>query len=536
MKRLTFLKLAILPLVVYGCGGGGDGALNLPATNRSDYTLQPDARLIPNDGSVVLVSQTDSTLVLRGGVPTLAVGQVVVSLLGVGALRRITALSRAGDTWTLTTTPARLTDAFSLLQFEQNRPWGREVFGDLATSEKGVGFRWVETIPGAENEQSELNGATQSTLAIDFGQSGRDVDGESGFSLGGGITLTGTAFLRITPMLIIDISGATLNAFAVGIFPRAGGSVTITAAGSASYNGERVLVSRTFPPIEAGPVVFVPSLEIKVVAAASADAEVSVTGSVSAGGAATATWRPGQGWRTHARVSSSKSGGIQTAKGAMAAELKIIAEVKFMVYGLVGPYASLSPRINADATVNLAEDSCGVDARVRGALDGEVGIRVSGLLRDLASLVDVDLSDISYPFTIAEAVLAERSFPFPSVAIVVSDNGPDQDDVFTVSLDGVNLGSTPKGGSRSFKRCPITVGAHTLQITATDAGDAGDYATLAVGVSNGATLDDGNNNRSIRLDRGGSITLPFTVPEPVPGRSYPAPLPLPRDMTPERQR
>lgn len=98
-------------------------------------------------------------------------------------------------------------------------------------------------------------------------------------------------------------------------------------------------------------------------------------------------------------------------------------------------------------------------------------------------------------------------------SIVVSDNGSANDDVFQVSLDGVVLGTTPKGGSDSFGVNNLRPGTKTLGITCLD--DGGDVCTLGLGLGDGLTFADGSTSTSDALNLGQTASYAVTVPAPV---------------------
>lgn len=110
--------------------------------------------------------------------------------------------------------------------------------------------------------------------------------------------------------------------------------------------------------------------------------------------------------------------------------------------------------------------------------------------------------------------------PFPCLtdadatgSILVFDDGPANDDVFEVRLDGILLGRTPKGGSDTFGLSNLRAGTKTLSVTCTDDGLGGaDVGTLGVVLSDGVTFEAGGTTRSTTLRQGASIAYRIVVP------------------------
>ena len=100
-----------------------------------------------------------------------------------------------------------------------------------------------------------------------------------------------------------------------------------------------------------------------------------------------------------------------------------------------------------------------------------------------------------------------------SGSILVNDNGPLNDDVFLVKVDGITLGQTPKGGSDSFGLNNLRPGTKTLAITCLDDGAAGaNVGTLGVALNDGVRFADGTTTRSVELALNETVSYQIVVP------------------------
>lgn len=92
--------------------------VNQPTTG----TLQPGVVPIPDDGSVVISNVTPTSITLSGNVPQLKPGSVIAGGPPPGVMRRVVSLGRSGNSVTLQTTDAALTDVFSSLHLHYDGP------------------------------------------------------------------------------------------------------------------------------------------------------------------------------------------------------------------------------------------------------------------------------------------------------------------------------------------------------------------------------------------------------------------------------
>lgn len=137
LNRRGFLWLSSTSLLsLAGCGGGGGGGNSvLPAL------LQPEAVLLPRDGSVQVVGRTATSLTLTGSVPALTPGQVLIGTLGEGFLLRV--LSSASDGAggvVVQTEQASLEDAFRQLDLRLPEEFDPAGFVDTTPDDPDIQF------------------------------------------------------------------------------------------------------------------------------------------------------------------------------------------------------------------------------------------------------------------------------------------------------------------------------------------------------------------------------------------------------------
>ena len=100
-----------------------------------------------------------------------------------------------------------------------------------------------------------------------------------------------------------------------------------------------------------------------------------------------------------------------------------------------------------------------------------------------------------------------------NVQVIVSDCGNAADDIFSVAIDGIDVGLTPKGAANTFNR-ELEPGGHSVEITCLDdGGDPGlpdDIGTACVTVIIFGNEVIGGSGLEIAL--GGTATVGFTVP------------------------
>ncbi len=114
-KRLaTVIAMLVLLVFAPGCGGWGSAADD-PITDfftATNVVVNPEVRVLPEDGSVVISNLTANGLTLSGAVPALVPGSVIVSGEGAGLMRRVLSVEQVGDDTILTTEDATFEDVF----------------------------------------------------------------------------------------------------------------------------------------------------------------------------------------------------------------------------------------------------------------------------------------------------------------------------------------------------------------------------------------------------------------------------------------
>ena len=86
--------------------------------------VRPGVRVLPDDGSMTIVAVTGDTVTLRGAVPVMEAGNVLVSGRGEGFARRVTSIAQSGADTIIATQPAALTDIFEQGELVVDRVFG----------------------------------------------------------------------------------------------------------------------------------------------------------------------------------------------------------------------------------------------------------------------------------------------------------------------------------------------------------------------------------------------------------------------------
>ena len=103
-------------------------------------------------------------------------------------------------------------------------------------------------------------------------------------------------------------------------------------------------------------------------------------------------------------------------------------------------------------------------------------------------------------------------FPYQGqAAVTVYDNGSAPDDIFEVSLDGVQIGFTNKGGSGQFRLKNLRPGDHTLTVKTVE--DDSPPGTYAISLNEGITFSDGSTSRSGTASLNQSVNFTIVVPK-----------------------
>jgi len=252
LMLLTLLLLLALPFVIApGCGGGGGGG---PAPDTNEVTLSDDAVVIPNDGSVIVEGQTTDEVVLSGDVPPLSPGDILLSTIGEGFLRKIESVHvSAADVGPaqvqIQTSPATLEEAIEDADIHFSQALGAEDFTSAEPLLEGVVVPQVG--PAASPSAGPLVVDINATL-LDQG--------------GGTVTLTGSISFTPTVIFNLDVSDFYLNSLESALRVDMQSDLTLDAKVTGSLQKEVPLAQFYGAPIPVPPtpIILVPKLTVVV--------------------------------------------------------------------------------------------------------------------------------------------------------------------------------------------------------------------------------------------------------------------------------
>ena len=252
LMLLTLLLLLALPFVIApGCGGGGGGG---PAPDTNEVTLSDDAVVIPNDGTVVVEGQTADEVVLSGDVPPLSPGDILVSTIDEGFLRKVESVNvSAADVGPaqvqIQTSPATLEEAIEDADIQFSQALGAEDFTSVEPLIEGV------VVPQVGPAVSPSTGP----LSVDINATLLDQGGST-------VTLTGSISFTPTVIFNLDVSGFYLNSLESALRVDMQSDLTLDAQVTGSLQKEVPLAQFYGAPIPIPPtpIILVPKLTVVV--------------------------------------------------------------------------------------------------------------------------------------------------------------------------------------------------------------------------------------------------------------------------------
>lgn len=343
MKKTQFYTLLALKLLLVGtlglAGCGDDGPTD-PSPSGNTYKLNPNVKLL-EPGTIQLVNQTETSMVLSGNVPVLRAGDVVVSTLGDGALRRVVSVSKSQNTTTLQTQQAGFADAFKDLDFRFDRPLTAADLGTLPTVGEGIELSWVDS-PAASGDGTTASVVGQQAIRVDFKK--------LSLSASRGIELDGSASFQLNPNLAINLvrqSGQSVPTITLdaSVSPSYSHILTVSSVygGSISGNLDRDIRLGSFliPGVPVRATAYL-TLRARVSGTAAGKFGTSYTASMN-GVAALRRGLDGQ-FTTENNFSALNTGKFENAEASLGVEV-VPVEVgfEFRFYGVGGPYFTFYP-------------------------------------------------------------------------------------------------------------------------------------------------------------------------------------------------
>jgi hypothetical protein len=410
-------------LIVGACSSNGKGG-STPG-QQVTYKVPSTTKIVsPEEQSGILAVGSggdpitlDGSSVLAGRV---AVGDVLVFGIGDqtphGLLRRVVTKSVDGTNVILTTTQAKLEDAFQELHFAVHQTV------DPATMQS-----WTPNAQGLSVQRSALTvqGSAGYTFDVNFDDTVLyDDDGDPDTTYDQ-IIMNGSTSFSLSLDLEVDIGLFTMDRFKFGPTLAQNGSVTVsTNLPAAEFKKEISVATLYFPPFAVGPVVIVPQLELVVGAEGKLEAQVSTNITESATLEGGVQYQDGQ-WTPYQNVSTSFDYTPPTLSASGNVKAYAGPNVSLLIYDVAGPYVQIDGYL--ELTADISEDPWWtLDA----GLEGVVGAK-----GDILGFVLVDYE--SDDFIGYKQVLAQATGPFTPVvgAIEPSRDGGSPDLGLAGSVD-----------------------------------------------------------------------------------------------------
>lgn len=249
LSPLICVAFAVLACNLTGCGGGGGGdTATIPPSTGT--VMQPNVQVLPSDGSITVAAQDANSITLTGNVPAMTAGQVIVSGVGEGLLRKVVSASPAGGSAVIQTQQATLEDVFQEAHIQFHKDF---LASDFTAQALHPGITLRPHVSGPSN-----------TIKLDFSKLtiGNDDNGV-GIQLGGSASLTTS--------LDFDCQIHSYRLQSLKVAP----TITSEMKLSAGFKGKTTLLNKTIQiivlrgepiDVQAGPVpvVFVPILTINM--------------------------------------------------------------------------------------------------------------------------------------------------------------------------------------------------------------------------------------------------------------------------------
>ncbi|HEY0712808.1 MAG TPA: hypothetical protein VGF45_09060, partial [Polyangia bacterium] len=291
--------------------------------------VREGVRVLPDDGSVTIAAVTDTTVTLRGTMPTMAVGNVLVSAAGEGLARRVMAITPSGADTVLTTQPAALSDIFEQGELVVDRTFGPE---EMSAVMPAPGMSSGETILPFIVQPF---GVTWFTLPFNH----LFLDHPSGK-----IRLEGSAGIGLGLSVKAEMQGLGLSKLRVVPSVHGNLKATLTAQVTAKSNNHRLPIGaynfKSFT-VNVGvvPVVLTPSIELYAVSNLDVQGGAKMTFGLDAMAQGGFEWKPGS-LRPVVGSSVNATFGVE-GSARIAGDIAIRPELSLKVYGVKAAYAGV---------------------------------------------------------------------------------------------------------------------------------------------------------------------------------------------------
>ncbi len=542
IKKMMYGISVLLLIFLSACGGGGSGATGdasgaYTGVQNGQGVMKPNAYLFSasaSDGSTLV---GNLFTVKKPQSKIHSVGDVLVVDNHGGHLLKVLSVQQNDAQIIYTIDRASLTDVFSELKVAFSGELTPQDLGQtFVSNDPEVEIAWVtnpssRTAP-ASIETKAAASASTNTLQLKYKKVGAQ--------LGSGIEIDGSSDFVLNPDFSLNLEtlpGRTLPSVEMNavISPSLRTSISV----SSLYGGQiSYALDKSFPLPAFKRVIVVPIFGVPVPVPFWIKPTITLSGSVNgtAGSKFTTTKNysvdgnvgfrlpagmPPQGIGNMVTSSSLNVSDVQSEFGVSITAPKV--EIHFAIYSFAGPNfdIGLESGVSGKNSVEGTPPAEGVKVLANSKVVVNGGLKAALEFKNIDAvkqlLGDVSAEYSAFSLKLYENTLAERSwfFPYTGIAgVVVRDNGAVADDIFEVSLDGVVIGRTSKGGSGQFRLKNLRPGVRTLAVKTVE--DDVPPGTYEVSLNDGLLFVGGGSTRSGNLNLGSSIPFEIVVPQPSP--------------------
>lgn len=250
------------------CGCGSDSGQFLPTDGQGNFQLiqsnesqlNARVRLLPNDGSIQVVSLTGDSITLQGQLPPLSVGDIVSRSEGDNQfIRRIASIQTSGNQTTIATESVGLDDVFDQANINITTFMGPEFLKAMQPELQGVTFGEPVLIQPRADDSGQIRARAEEpvrefSLPVTFNEAIIS-DGDRG-----SVTVSGAVNLRFAIHSELEVGTRnivipTVKRFALQPIITVDGNLTVTGEGSGDFRKEVVLTRIAYPLIGPFPPV-----------------------------------------------------------------------------------------------------------------------------------------------------------------------------------------------------------------------------------------------------------------------------------------
>lgn len=533
LKIKNLVLTVVLSLGLVACGGSiTESEPPAPAENTTSSgsgVFKSNTRLMTADEAANSILTADTLTVKKPQPSTYAVGTVVVVDGHGGRLIKITSVAESSDSTTYGYVQASLAQAFEKLDVAFQGALTQEDLGSqFVTNDPELEINWLAA-PATALKQSTLKKATTTdTLEIKFKRFGAQT--------GSGIEFDGNANFVLNPDFSLKLDppqGAALPDLSMSalLSPELKTSISLASlyGGQISYT-----VDKSYPLKPFKRIILVPILGVPVPVPFWVTPVITISGGVNgtAGSKFTTTYNygvsgkfgftkaPGAGFEAVSQLSNSSTinvSDVESEFGVNIAAPKF--EMQFLIYSVAGPNFDLGfeSGVTGKSVTQGTPPVEGLQADGSVKVKANVGLKAGtdqlGAVKSLLGDVSFSYSPIS--FAVVDFPIFSNSwfFPYKGVAAVtVRDNGSVPDDIFEVSLDGVVVGRTNKGGSGQFRLKNLRPGTRALTVKTVE--DDSPPGTYEISLADGLTFSIGGTLVSGFANLGQTVSYDIVVPAP----------------------